>query len=422
MSTVPRGQVNPDTGRPSRHEVVVFGAGSVGRGFIGQLFSEASWAVTFVDAVPELVNALATAGEYSHVTMSCHTAVPTVIGPVTALHARDSDAVVRAVTRADLVVTCVGARALPRVIETIARALDRRIDKDCEPLDILLAENLHDGARIVRGILAQQLPDVPANVLDSKVGLMEASIGRMIPAPDPEPLVAQTAIRVEPYRFLPFDAAAGRGAPLDVPGLVADPSVPFAFYGDRKLYVHNMGHYLCGVLGHYAGYGLLWESVADPQVRYFTRSAMLEAALGLGVRYNYPQPRLVEHVDDLLHRFDNRALGDTVERVIRDPQRKMAPHDRVLGAFSLAINAGTPARYLSLAVAAGASYLEMVENWTLSSVRSYLWEAAARTGVVWRDDYWALLDGQLTAFSDHGFDFAEQVRLIGDQFDPPRIP
>lgn len=411
-----------DSTRVKQRKVVVFGAGSVGRGFIGELFCAAGWQVTFVDAAAEIVDALAAEGSYPHVTVSGDRTQRAVVGPVAALNARNLGQVLTVVVGADLVVTCVGSRALPKVMDTVALAVAQRVEHGMAPLDILLAENLHDGSTIVREMLASRLPGVAQSTLDAQVGVMESSIGRMIPVPDPIHSVAPTAIWVEPYRLLPYDAAAGRGEPLNVPGLIADPTVPFAFYADRKLYVHNMGHFLCGLLARTAGHRLLWEGVDDPQIRYITRAAMIESCTGLAARYNRPLAPLVDHVDDLLHRFGNRALGDPVERVIRDPGRKMASDDRVMGAFSLAVESGTPSRHLSLVVAVGAAHLEATEGWTAADTSRYLQDAALHTKVPWTEVRRGLLDAQLTALRDHGFEFAEQISIIGDQFNPPTIP
>ena len=384
--------------------VVVFGAGSVGRGFIGQLFCEAGWLVVFVDANPDLVAALERDGSYPHLTVSNRGTERTTIAPVTALHVSERARIAEQVTTADLVVTSVGAAALPKVADTLAEGLAVRLAAGGPPLDILLAENLHDAAGRMRALLTERLPQFPETTLDAQLGFVETSIGRMIPVTTAA--ADSTEIRVEPYRQLPYDDAARRGPALAVPGLVADPSVPFSFYVERKLYVHNLGHFLCGLLARDAGIELISEAIADPCIHRITRGAMIESCQALSVRYGRPLEPLIDHVDDLLDRFGNRALGDTVERIIRDLPRKLAPDDRVAGALSAALAAGTPTDHLCLALALGTQRLAAEEGWSSQQSDEFL------DAMAWPTPQRTLLDRQLQALRAHGFDCTEQTILL----------
>jgi|SRR5450756_67246 hypothetical protein len=88
----------------------------------------------------------------------------------------------------------------------------------------------------MRGLLAERLPQVSPEVLDANRGLLETSIDRTIPVPD-ESVRAEdrSIIYADPHRPLPYDIGAVRGVGFEVPGIVGDPTVPFAFYGERKL-------------------------------------------------------------------------------------------------------------------------------------------------------------------------------------------
>ena len=395
---------------------VIFGAGSVGRGFLGQLLSEAGWAVTFLDVSTELVDALATAGSYLHVTVGSAGPVRTVIAPVTALDVRDVEAAVVALVAAELAATSVGARALPAVADTLALAIARRIELGRPPLNLLLAENVHHGAALMRALLAERLPRISAETLAANVGLIETSIGRMIPATtaggsEPGLVVA------EAYKLLPYDGAAVVGDRLDVPGMVWDTGVPFAFYGDRKLYVHNLGHCFTANLGLLAGDELVCDAIGRPGIRYAVRAAMVESALALAARYRVDPGKLLDHVDDLLHRFDNRALGDTNERVARDPERKLAAGDRLVGALRNALELGLPSRHLSLAVASGAVQLLGVPGWDDDRLWAHL---EASLGDVMDVAQRRLLRSQVQAL-ESGFDFDAELERIGKTFEPSRV-
>jgi mannitol-1-phosphate 5-dehydrogenase len=418
-TAAPRTVLAADYGvRPGKVDVrraVIFGAGSVGRGFLGQLLCEAGWAVTFLDVDTELVAVLATAGSYPHVTVGAAGPVRRVIEPVTALDVRDTGAAVEALVAAELAATSVGARALPAVADTLAAAILRRIELGRPPLNVLLAENVHDCAAVMRALLAERLPGLAASTLASAVGLIETSIGRMIPAAaaaGAEPGLVVT----EAYKLLPYDGSAVVAA-LDVPGMVWDASVPFAFYGDRKLYVHNLGHCFTANLGRLAGDELVCEAIGRPGIRYVVRAAMVESALALAVRYDVNPGRLLDHVDDLLHRFDNKALGDTNERVARDPERKLAAGDRLVGALRNALELRLPSRHLSLAVASGAVRLLAEPGWHEARVWTLL---ESGLGDVMDAGQRRLLRSQVQALGN-GFDLDAELERIGKTFEPSRV-
>lgn len=399
-------------------QAVIFCAGSVGRGFLGQLLCDAGWFVTFLDVDPVLVAALRRDREYRHVTVGDGKAVSRTIGPVSVVDAGDREPATAALVAADLAATCVGGRALPAVADALALALPERIAAGREPLNLLLAENVHECADLMRGLLSARLPDVPAEILAANLGLLETSIGRMIPVPDPMLRESDpTLVQVEPYQLLPYDAAAVVGEPLTVPGLVADASVPFSFYGERKLYLHNMGHCFAACLGRLLDLDLIWQAIGRIDVRYLVRAAMVESATALAARYGVNSGPLLDHIDDLLHRFGNRALADTTERVGRDLLRKLAPEDRLLGAYRLAAEQRLPTRHLSLAIAAAATLLRREEGWTVDRLWSYL--DTGLTGVL-DEERCVLLTAQLEALDD-GFVAARQLALIDHTFEPSRI-
>lgn len=352
---------------------VIFGAGSVGRGFIGQLFSESGLQVVFVDVVPEIIEGINRQNSYPHITVSNRGREQTIICNVRAVHSADEAKVIEAITDARIMATSVGANILPRIAGSLARGLEKRLATGRPPINVLLCENLHGAASFMREQLSAHLAAATATAVLDNTGLLETSIGRMIPVPSEETrAIHPAAVCVEPYKFLPYDAKAVKGEMPAVAGLVGDLTVPFAFYSDRKLYIHNLGHCLCAYLGEMNGDVFIADAIHRPAIRYLVRAAMLESALALAAHYGQAAAGLVDHIDNLLARFGNRELQDTVERVGRDPARKMAAGDRFLGAFQLACETGGPKRYLTFAVAVGLNKLSQGNGWTAEQWQDYL--------------------------------------------------
>jgi mannitol-1-phosphate 5-dehydrogenase len=151
-----------------------------------------------------------------------------------------------------------------------------------------------------------------------------------------DPLV----IWAEAYNQIIADRAAFVGEIPSVPGLVLKDN--FAAYVDRKLFIHNLGHATAAYHGHLAGKHLIPQCVADPQIRAAARAAMWASATALIARYptEFNIANQTEHVDDLLRRFGNAVLNDSVYRVGRDLYRKLAPDDRCIGALRLVQSTG----------------------------------------------------------------------------------
>lgn len=331
---------------------VVFGAGNVGRGFLGQIFTESDYQVVFVDIDEALLRALNAKQGYRLRLVDSRGSEELLIAPIRALHAGDVEAVAAAVARASLVATAAGVRALPAVACSVAAGLARRlVDTHAEPLNIIVCENLKDAADFFRGLVNEALPAELQAALREHVGFVDAVIGRMVPLLTPEQRAEDPSLIIaEPYKELPVDR---RGFVGEVPAVVGlEACDHFAAYVARKLYIHNGGHAVLGYLGYLRGWVYGHQTLADPVVARTLDAAWAEATAGIA-RAHQVSPRWLEaHANDLRTRFANQALGDTVVRLARDPLRKLAPDDRLVGAARLAEAAGVMPRALAWAIAA----------------------------------------------------------------------
>ena len=82
--------------------IVIFGAGAIGRGFVGALFGAAGWRITFIDVDTALVDRLNADGGYRVVEVSHDGERPVPIDQVGALAFADGGAVAEALAGADL--------------------------------------------------------------------------------------------------------------------------------------------------------------------------------------------------------------------------------------------------------------------------------------------------------------------------------
>ena len=339
-------------------EAVIFGAGNIGRGFIGQLYSESGYRVNFVDIDQALLDAVNRCGHYTIRLVTNERSEEVAVGPARGFHAGQVDAIAEVIAEAGIGATAVGANALKFVAPTLARGIERRAAAGvAEPVNFIICENLKGAAAILRDMVKQSLPAEQHDYLARQVGFVDTVIARMVPAPTAEMRAHDPSlIVVEPYKELPVDRNGFAGEPPAIVGML--PFAPFSYYTERKLYIHNAGHAVLAYLGYLDGHAYGYQALEDEDLYFQVRGAMEESALALVRKYRPPAGALLENIDDLLHRFRNRALGDTILRLGRDPLRKLARTDRLVGAALNAFAEGVTPAHLVTGIAAGLRFAD----------------------------------------------------------------
>lgn len=348
------------------NKAVMYGGGNIGRGFIGALLSQSGYEVTFIDVAEPVVKHLQEQRKYPVRIVSTEGHQDIWVENVTAVNGNDMELASDAIANCDIMATAVGARILKFIVPNVVEGLRKRWAMKKGPLNIIICENLNDANKIFEGMLKEQLTEEECAMFDKTVGLVEASIGRMVPVQtdemkDGEPM----RVCVEQYGFLPTDKAAFIGGVPQIKNMV--PYEPFDFYIKRKLYVHNMGHATCAYLGELLGKEYVYQSIAVPEIRVIVQNAMEESAMALAKKYGADLSALQMHIADLLYRFSNSALKDTCQRVGGDPARKLSPEDRLIGSSKLVLETGSTPAYIAVGIAAGIHrYLR--ENGTVQGV------------------------------------------------------
>lgn len=333
-------------------KAVMYGGGNIGRGFIGMLLSASGYEVQFVDVVDAVINTLNAEHTYPVRIISSEGHTDIDVKNVSAVDGKNADAVAEAIANADIMATAVGVNVLKFIIPNIANGIKLRKQRNMPPLNIIICENLMDANKVIEKMLKEYLNAEEQAWMDENIGLVEASIGRMVPVQtddmkDGNPM----RVCVESYGYLPVDKAAFKGEIPSIKNMV--PFEPFDFYLKRKLYVHNMGHATCAYLGDLLGLEYIYQSIDKDEVYLIVRGAMEESARALSKKYGVELEGILLHITDLLNRFTNMALKDTCGRVGGDPARKLSPQDRLIGSSSLALDMGITPAYIAIGAAAG---------------------------------------------------------------------
>jgi mannitol-1-phosphate 5-dehydrogenase len=337
---------------------VQFGAGNIGRGFLAQLFHESGLVVLFVDVASQVINAINARGEYT-INIVGDGACRVTIDQIRGLRSTEVGGIAAAIAAADteIVCTAVGAVALPLTAPAIAAGIERRYRAGNGPINVLLCENLHNAADVLRAVVSQLLPVADRDSILAETGFVQTVVSRMVPLQtDKDRTLDPLGVRVEAYKRLPVDAEAWVG-PNPASSFVGLEAVsPFEAYVERKLFTHNCAHAVLGYLGYAAGHEFGYEALHDSRIEPLLRAVLEETGHALILKHGIDPAEHSEHVADLLRRFDNRELGDTCRRLARDPIRKLAAGDRIVGAARCCESQNVSPTALSWAIAAALRY------------------------------------------------------------------
>ena len=284
----------------------------------------------------------------------------------------DFKGLVAAVAEADEIATALPSVRFYDKIEYLKEGLSQRDPE--HPVVVYTSENNNHAAEI----LAKELDadNLPKNIqfLNTVIGKMSGVIddpaeqqrlGLASLAPD-----GKSAVLVEEFNKILISRILLPGFRRGIEVFEEkDDLLPFE---EAKLYGHNAIHALLGFLALERGCVSMADVVRHPDILKTGREAfLLESGAGLLHRHSGVDPLFTPegfqaYADDLLARMTNPFLSDALDRVVRDPHRKLGWDDRLVGAMRLALAAGVTPRRLASGVRAAAMLMfheELRELW-----------------------------------------------------------
>lgn len=303
-----------------------FGAGNIGRGFIGKLLADAGVQLTFADVNQTVLDALNARHEYPVHVVGEQAQVETVKG-VDAVNSA-SDDIIPLIAEVDLLTTAVGPQILERIAGGIAKGLVQRHESgNARPLNIIACENMVRGTSQLKGHVLKALPPQHQAWVEANVGFVDSAVDRIVPpsaAGSTDPL----EVTVETFSEWIVDKTQFKGEPPAIPGMeLTDNLMAFV---ERKLFTLNTGHAITAYLGQLAGHPTIREAILDEKVRAVVQGAMEESGAVLIRRYGFEAEKHAAYIQKILSRFENPYLQDDVERVGRQPLRKLSAGDRLI--------------------------------------------------------------------------------------------
>ncbi|ELY7523008.1 mannitol-1-phosphate 5-dehydrogenase [Cronobacter sakazakii] len=325
-----------------------FGAGNIGRGFIGKLLADAGIGLTFADVNQTVLDALNARHSYQVRVVGEQEQIDTVSG-VDAVNSTSED-VVTLIATVDLVTTAVGPVVLERIAPAIAKGLAlRKAQGNERPLNIIACENMVRGTSQLKTHVFNALEEGDKAWVESHIGFVDSAVDRIVP-PSASAAHDPLEVTVETFSEWIVDKTQFKGELPTIAGMeLTDNLMAFV---ERKLFTLNTGHAITAYLGKQAGHQTIRDAILDEKIRLVVRGAMEESGAVLIKRYGFDDAKHAAYIEKILSRFENPYLKDDVERVGRQPLRKLSAGDRLIKPLLGTLEYGLPHQNLVLGIAA----------------------------------------------------------------------
>lgn len=307
-------------------KAVHFGAGNIGRGFIGEILFENGFEIAFVDVNERIIDALNERGSYEIEIAEegqGHIVVSGVRGINNSTH---PEAVVAAIAEADLVTTAIGPNILPFIAGLVAQGIEaRQAAGNTQPLDILACENMIGGSRFLYEEVKKHLSEAGSAFAEEYIGFPNAAVDRIVPAQSHEdPLF----VVVEPFNEWVVETHAMKNPELKLDKVHYEADLePFI---ERKLFSVNSGHATSAYTGAHFGAQTILEALENPSVKEKVEAVLAEIRSLLVAKWGFEVGALEAYHKVIISRFENPFIIDDVARVARTPIRKLGYDERFI--------------------------------------------------------------------------------------------
>lgn len=365
-------------------QAIMFGAGNIGRGFIGLLLEQAGYHVRFADVNMQIIDAINQHGSYTvHVVDEACTDI--TVKNISAMSSLDP-ALAGQIARSTLVTTAVGLTVLPRIAPAIAAGIRARLEAGVtEPLNIIACENAIRASSQLKEHVMALLSEGEKAYLEEYVGFPDCVVDRIVP---PYRSASITDVMVERHSEWDVELSGIKGRLEEIPGMVAVENLDA--YLERKLFCFNGAHCACAYLGCQTGKETIREAIEEESIRGRVRGLMRECTAMLVRRHGFTQEEMEAYCATAVNRFRNPYLVDEVRRVAREPLRKLSANDRLVRPMTLCVEYGLPVDHYVAVLAAALRYenpedpqsVQLREKLRKEGIRQTLKEVCGITGAM----------------------------------------
>ncbi len=324
-----------------------FGAGNIGRGFIGLILSRNGFEVTFADVAEELIREIKEKGEYT-VIMADEKGEKLQVEGVKGINSKtEPEKLKEAIMESDIITTAVGPSILTIIAKNMVSGIKERLAEDeITPFSIIACENAVGATAILTKALYDELSEVEKLKANRYIGFPNSAVDRIVPLQSNENMLD---VQVEPFFEWVVEKGEIKGDLLSIEGVhyVED----LAPYIERKLFTVNTGHGATAYFGMAKGYKTVLEAISDPEIEKNVRGVLSETSYYITKTYGFDEDEHQAYVDKIISRFKNPDISDELVRVGRSPLRKMSRKDRFVSPALGVLQLGKRPVYLAKALA-----------------------------------------------------------------------
>ncbi|KAG7093568.1 hypothetical protein E1B28_007238 [Marasmius oreades] len=344
-----------------------FGAGNIGRGFIGAVLSQAGLRVVFADVQEKIINALNEERKYNvHILGEEGENKIETIEDVAAINSTDMKAIEDLAKQPlTIVTTAVGPGVLPRLGKAMATIIRTRKANNMSPINFVACENLQNASGKLRETVYKELSDDEKKYADENIGFAVCSVDRIVP-PFESDSGSILDVGVEPFFEWNVEAKSLKKTDpqCDIEGMKTVDNLEA--YVQRKLFTLNCGHATTAFLGALPrtspcssqsklrtystssngtgtepstpvvpSHPTILSAISKPPIYSIVTRALHESGQALIRKHGFTQEEHDKYIKAILDRFRNPNMHDEVARVGREPLRKLKRGDRFLGPIEM---------------------------------------------------------------------------------------
>lgn len=306
-------------------KAIQFGAGNIGRGFIGKLLADSGYKVYFADVNKAVIDEMNLKKEYA-IEVVGENKEELIVKNIEGIMSND-EKIYDVIAESEIITTAVGPNILSKIAPALAKGIQKRKELGIkDPLNIIACENMVKASSFLKEEIEKFLSQEEISYVNEYVGFPNSAVDRIVPPMENSNDILR--VRVEEFQEWIVDKDLFKGEIPTIKGMELTDNL-MAFI-ERKLFTLNTGHAITAYLGVMKGYKTIKDSIEDAEIEKAVTDAMKESGEVLIKRYDFDREKHYAYIEKILKRFRNPYLKDEVQRVGRQPLRKLSFNERLI--------------------------------------------------------------------------------------------
>lgn len=318
-------------------KAIVFGAGKIARGFVGQLLADSKFEITFVEIDPMLVKMLKDYDRYT-VHVLGDESLNTTVTNYKALSLDNINEIAKEMSESVIAFTAVGGKNLKNLGKVIADCLNISHIKDRD-FNFVTCENWKNAGEELREAIESNLNIEEKKKFETYIGVNEGVVMRIATQPSKEQLESEPlGTWVQNFWELPVNKEYFKGELPPIKGIKLIDH--FGCFLEQKLYTNNTSNAVIAYNGYLRGYRIVAEAANSPEISEMLDEVYKEINETLIRELHVEREQQELLAKKARDKYSDWQIVDQITRHAKDPIRKLGPDDRLIAPARMAIKNG----------------------------------------------------------------------------------